>query len=69
MFRNVVVERHRVTGCRVVRIPGARGVVFDSPDGDYDSVVFWTRDTDGVLAELADRGWPVSLDETVQSDF
>ena len=53
-------EAQSVASARVLRSPGIR---FESDDGRYDGVIFWTSDPGAVLDALRERGWPVSDDK------
>ena len=58
-FVPVWIERLAVTGVRAIRGFPRWGVRFDTVDGRYDGVIFWTSDSAGVLAALGRLGWPV----------
>ena len=46
----------------VRRISGllGSGIRFDTPSGDLDGVIFWSRTVPNVLVELERLGWPVT---------
>ena len=56
----VWIDRAVVTAVRAIDVPTSPGVRFDSTDGRYDGVVFWTYGRTAVLAALHGLGWPVA---------
>jgi hypothetical protein len=62
LFGGVVpvwIDRSAVLGVRRVGIPLSPGIRFDTSDGRYDGVIFWTFSPAAVLGALRDHGWPV----------
>jgi hypothetical protein len=62
LFGGVVpvwIDRSAVLGVRRVRGPLSPGIRFDSADGRYDGVIFWTKSPAAVLGALRDHGWPI----------
>lgn len=57
-FGTITIDRTDVTGVRVIGMisPGIR---FDSVDGRYDGLIFWTFATSEVLSQFHRFGWPV----------
>jgi hypothetical protein len=58
----VWIERDAVARVKRISILRNPGINFESADGRYDSVIFWTFDPGAVLDALRERGWPVPDD-------
>jgi hypothetical protein len=57
----VWIDRSAVTQVRAIRTVGGGAIRFETADGMYDSVVFWTFSPRDVLARLSHYGWPVAM--------
>jgi hypothetical protein len=53
------VDRRYCTGVRRIGGVIGKGVRFDSADGRYDGVIFWTGNPQAVLETLRSLGWPM----------
>lgn len=59
MFVPTGVERRYCTGVRRIGSVTGRGIRFDSADGRYDGIIFWTGKPQAVLNTLRSLGWPM----------
>lgn len=64
----VWIDRSVVLGVRRIGVPLSSGVRFDTGDGRYDGVIFWTSTPAEVLGALHDHGWPVAVDSADEAD-
>lgn len=55
----VWIDEAAVLGVQPVRALLGSGIRFDTGDGRYDDVIFWTSNPASVLGALRDHGWPV----------
>ncbi len=56
----VWIDRSAVLGVGQVRLPLSPGIRFETDDGRYDGVIFWTKSPAAVLGALRDHDWPIS---------
>jgi hypothetical protein len=64
----VWIDRSAVLGVRRISAPLGRGIRFDTSDGRYDGVIFWTSSPGEVLDALHDHNWPSSDSNVNEAD-
>lgn len=60
MVGSAWISRMETTEVKIVRGLMGPGVLFTSPSGVYDGVIFWTFSPDAVRQALLAFGWPVA---------
>ena len=59
LLRTVWVERSEVVAVRRLSFLLSPGILFETKDGAYDGVIFWTFAPSDVMRAFAALGWPV----------